>query len=403
VTKLKDNSTLATCLQKAGYTTGHVGKYLNLYGDDLVKDNPTDDPTYVPPGWNHWQATVGKSTYRVYNYIINDNGKLISYGAAPSDYQTDVLAQRSVSFINESKGISDAKPFFLVITPLAPHEEFGQGSYKLNYGFQRTIRPAPRHQGTASNIPLPRALSFNEQDVSDKPAWLKNKISALLPEHIDILQKIYRDKLESLRAVDDLIGTVVSTLEQNRDLDNTVIIFTSDNGFLFGEHRLYEKRWAYEEAIRVPLFIRAPGFSAPQSVGQFALNNDLAPTIADFAGATPDIAMDGRSLIPLLKNPSLSSWRKRLLVEYWNSPSIPLLPTYSAVRTSSADTETPNQLYVEYVGGDQEFYNLASDPNQLQSLHQQGGKPQQQVKILQNWLAQLRVCKGKSCQILEDK
>jgi arylsulfatase A-like enzyme len=212
---------------------------------------------------------------------------------------------------------------------------------------------------------------------------------------------VYRDKLESLRAVDDLIGSVVSALSQNQELDNTVIIFTSDNGFLFGEHRLHDKRWAYEEAIRVPLFIRAPGFSILQSVGKFVINNDLAPTITDFAKTTPNIVMDGRSLIPLLKNPHLSSWRKRLLIEHW-SASKSFTPTYSAVRTSSADTATPKQLYVEYVGGGREFYDLASDPNQLQSLHKQGGWRQQQIKILQNCLARLRVCKGKSCQILED-
>jgi arylsulfatase A-like enzyme len=401
VTKFKDNSTIATCLQKAGYRTGYVGKYLNGYGEDQVKNEPSDDPTYVPPGWNDWQATVGGTTYRVYNYIINDNGQLVRYGDAPSHYQTDILARRSVKFINESEQISDAQPFFLSIMPLAPHEEFHIGRYPLNYDLQDTIRPAPRHIGTASNIPLPKTPSFNEQDVSDKPAWLKN-IPALLPQHINSLQKVYRDKLESLRAVDDLIGSVVSALSQNQELDNTVIIFTSDNGFLFGEHRLHDKRWAYEEAIRVPLFIRAPGFSTPQSVAKFAVNNDLAPTIADFAKTTPNMVMDGRSLIPLLQNPNLSNWRKRLLIEYWHSPSRSFIPTFSAVRTSSADTATPKQLYVEYVGGDREFYDLASDPNQLQSLHKQGGWRQQQVKILQNWLARLRVCKGKSCQILED-
>jgi N-acetylglucosamine-6-sulfatase len=402
VTKFKDNSTIATCLQKAGYRTGHVGKYLNGYGEDNLKNQPSDDPTYIPPGWDDWQATVGGSTYRVYNYIINDNGKLVGYGAAPSHYQTDILARRSVNFINESEQISDAKPFFLTIMPLAPHAEFHLGQYRVNYGFQDTIRPAPRHIGTAINIPLPKTPSFNEQDVSDKPAWLKN-IPALLPQHINIFQKVYRDKLESVRAVDDLIGTVVSALLQNRELDNTVILFTSDNGFLFGEHRLRAKMWAYEEAIRVPLFIRAPGFSTPQLVGKFVINNDLAPTIADFAKTTPNIVMDGRSLIPLLKNPNLSSWRKRLLIEYWNTPSLPFIPTYSAVRTSSVDTATPNQLYVEYTGGEREFYDLTSDPNQLQSLHKQGGRRQQQVKILQNWLARLKACKGKSCQILENR
>jgi arylsulfatase A-like enzyme len=402
VTKLNDNFTIATCLQKAGYRTGHVGKYLNRYGADQVKDNPTDDPTYVPPGWNHWQATVDPTTYKMYDYIINDNGNLIQYGSQPSDYQTDVLAMRSVGFIEESEIVNDAHPFFLVITPLAPHFEAGQGRYQMNYGFQSTVRPAPRHQGSASNILLPRAFSFNEQDVSDKPSWLKNSFPGLSAENIENLQKIYRDRLDSLRAVDDLVGSVVSALETNQELDNTAIFFTSDNGYTLGEHRLWQKMYPYEEAIRVPLLIRVPDNLARRISDRFVLNNDLAPTIVELAGAVPEIEMDGRSLIPLLRKPNLPNWRKRFLIEHWNGRQFPVLPTYTAVRTSSAATQTPNQLYVQYEGGEREFYDLTSDPSQLQSLHDRGGKPALQVKILQFWLNKLMQCKGKSCQTLED-
>ncbi|MDP8964098.1 MAG: sulfatase [Cyanobacteriota bacterium] len=401
VTKLNDNFTIATCLQKAGYRTGHVGKYLNRYGEDQVKDNPTDDPTYVPPGWDSWQATIDKSTYSVYNYIINDNGKLIQYGSAPNDYQTDVLARRAVNFINQSQKL-DAKPFFLVITPLAPHFEANQGRYPMNFGVQNTIRPAPRHKGSASNILLPRPYSFNEQDVSDKPVWLKNNIRGLSPENINNLQTIYRDKLESMRAVDDLVGSVVSALETNQELDNTAIFFTSDNGYTFGEHRLWQKMYPYEEAIRVPLLIRVPDNLARRISDRFVLNNDLAPTIVELAGAVPEIEMDGRSLIPLLRKPNIPIWRKRFLIEHWNAAQFRLLPTYAAVRTSSAATQTPNQVYVQYEGGEREFYDLTSDPSQLQSLHERGGKPALQVKILQFWLNKLMQCKGKSCQTLED-
>lgn len=381
-TTFNDKSTLATWLKGVGYRTCLVGKYLNGY-------NSTS--TYIPPGWNDWQALAGSAS-RQYNYKINDNGTIVDYGADPAtppeEYQTDVLAQRSVNFIKESEHINDTSPFFLFITPSAVHFEE-----------RHIIRPAPRHIGTASTFILPKSPSFNEPDVSDKPTWLQNR-SRLSTQQITDIQSGYRSRLEAMRAVDDLIGNVVAALVQNGELDNTVLIFTSDNGYLFGEHRLTKKTHAYEESIRVPLHIRAPGFSPSQSVSHFVLNNDLAPTIAEFAGATPDIMVDGRSLIPLLRNPSLTIWRQRFLVENWSDNKL-FSPPYFAVRTSSGDTATPNQLYVSYSTGDQEFYDLATDPYQLQSLHNQAGR-EEQIQILQNRLANLKVCAGDSCRIFED-
>lgn len=183
-------------------------------------------------------------------------------------------------------------------------------------------------------------------------------------------------------------------------MDNTVLIFTSDNGHQFGEHRLSGKTTVYEGSIRVPLYIRAPGFPQ-QKVFQFALNNDLAPTIAGFAGATPDIPVDGRSLIPLLRHPWRADWRKRFLVElYQVGPAVDR--SYFAVRTSPADTATPNQLYAKYSAGDQEFYDLEIDPYQLQSLHNEAGVRQEQIQILQTRLSSLKTCSGRSCKTLED-
>jgi len=373
-----------------GYRTCLVGKYLNGYGNNSVANDPSDNPTYIPPGWDDWQALRSSQQY---NYIINDNGTIVDYGVdpatPPAEYQTDVMAQRSVDFIKKSEVISDSKPFFLFITPSAPHRENGN-----------TIRPAPRHIGSASTVVLPKSPSFNEQDVSDKPAWLQNR-SRLSPEQIAVIQSGYRNRLEAIRAVDDMIGRVVAALVENGELGNTVLIFTSDNGYLFGDHRLNAKTHVYKELIQVPLYIRAPGFSPRQSVSQFVLNNDLAPTIAEFAGATPNLPVDGRSLIPLLRNPSLATWRKRFLIENYEINGYGFSPPYFAVRTSYADTKTPNQLYVKHSTGDQEFYDLATDPYQLQSLHKQVGR-QQQIQTLQKRLANLKVCKGQNCRTLED-
>ncbi|MGI0015987.1 MAG: sulfatase-like hydrolase/transferase, partial [Nitrososphaera sp.] len=140
VTKLNDSSTLATWLQESGYYTAYVGKYLNRYGLDT-------DQTYIPPGWNDWQATVGSSTYWMYSYTVNDNGALVKHGTAAGDYQTDVLGERSVQVINERES-SDSTPFFLYINPLAPHEDGKTPLCELNYGDIKSTRPAPRHIGT---------------------------------------------------------------------------------------------------------------------------------------------------------------------------------------------------------------------------------------------------------------
>lgn len=379
VTKLRDGSTLATWLQRGGYRTSLIGKYLNGYGQDRVAGDPSDNPTYIPPGWSDWQATTKQGFY---NYTINDNRTLISHGTTPKDYQTDVLARRSVRFINESEQ-TDPQPFFLFVTPFAPH---------------LPATPAPRHSGTASSILLPKPPSFNEQDVSDKPLFRQNK-PQLTPEQIAGIRKRYQRRLESLRAIDDLVGSVVSTLRQNSELDNTVLIFTSDNGYLFGEHRVTGKTFIYEKSIRVPLYIRAPGLPSQLS-SHFVINNDLAPTIADFAKAAPGIPVDGRSLIPLLRDPSRANWRKRFLVEDYKATGDNF---FSAVRTSPRAIATRNQVYAKYAGGQEEFYDLNTDPDQLQSLHAIGrGIRRLQKQILQGRLSSLKECEGATCRRLEN-
>jgi arylsulfatase A-like enzyme len=326
---LNDKSTIATWLENSGYRTGYVGKYLNFYGADILEhpskwSSDCTNPEYVPPGWNDWQGLIDHTTYNMYGYKINDNGKIITYGNSSQDYQTDVLANRAADFIKESS----SSPFFLVINPLAVHTE---SIYKLDCSLNlwnknpKSVRAAPRHKGSATALKLSRDNpSFNEDDISDKPAYLKRapgiSVGAPLMEekHIACLETIYQDRIESLRAVDDLIGKVVNHLINVGVWDKTVVIFTSDNGYLLGEHRLHHKRYPYEESIRVPLIIRHPDYSGKQVTNNFALNTDLAPTIADFTGVTPKLQVDGSSLKPLLDEPELIEWRKRFLLEVWD-------------------------------------------------------------------------------------
>jgi len=402
VMSLDHSSTLATWLQAAGYRTGHIGKYLNLYGVSTL-------PTWVPPGWDDWQALIDPSTYRVYNYRLNDNGTVVTYGSDPADYQTDVLAGRATRFIETWARQHRSSPFFLVVTPLAPHVEALPGFAKAiaNDIWSLTIRPAPRHQGSTDFIPLPQPPSFNEADVSDKPGWLQER-PLLTPENVTALTRQYRDRLASLRAVDDLVGSVTAALEAAGALEQTTVLFTSDNGYFHGEHRLSQKMAAYEEAIRVPLVVRGQGVSGPQKVESLVLNVDLAPTLAELAGATPTRVVDGRSIVPLLRGRvPPGGWRKRLLLEHWK-PIVPRedveIPPYGGLRAGPGDDAAPNSLFVRYRAGQwgtEEFYPLAADPYQLRNRADDPAESAT-VTVQRHRLRLLQVAAGDAARALEE-
>jgi arylsulfatase A-like enzyme len=361
-------------LQDAQYHTGYVGKYLNAYGVDTPE-------TYVPPGWNDWQATVGDSTYAMYSYTINDNGMLVKYGNKWSDYQTDVLAKRAVDYV-KGRESNDAMPFFLYINPLAPHTDHTTADCTMNYGRIQTTVPPGRYLGTTDDIGMPRPPSFNEADVNDKPQG--SRAPLLNNEHIACLENYFHDRLESMRAVDDLILKVISALESNGELGKTVIVFTSDNGYLLGEHRLHAKTRVYEESIGVPLYVRIPNVKT-QTIDKLVTNNDLAPTFLQLAQAQANIKIDGRSLIPLIENPS-ASWRKGFLVE---------TPKYSAIRTQ-------DYVYASHSNGAKEIYDLDSDPYELQNV---SGKAPWTSKIsaLEQWRKALVNCEGPTCKSVENR
>jgi arylsulfatase A-like enzyme len=253
--------------------------------------------------------------------------------------------------------------------------------------------------------------SFNEADFTDKPIWrpplgTEEIMGRPRTARVGLIEQ-YRSRLTALRAVDDLVRRVFVTLRLTGRLDNTVVIFVSDNGFLYGEHRLPQKLVAYEESIRVPLYIRVPWNTQPRSEDRIVLNNDLAPTIADLAGVVPGLPTDGRSLAPLLRGETPPDWRRRLLVEHFWNDSILDFATFGAIRNGPADAQSPDALYVEYYDqvtpqqpGDpvppimfRELYDLASDPFQLDSLHRDPGRGPQ-MESLAHVLAALRVCGG---------
>lgn len=372
--KLDSTNTLAVWLRRAGYNTVHVGKYLNGYG--------TRNPAEVPPGWTEWHGSVDPSTYRFYNYTLNENGALTTYcaNAAPACYQTDVYSQKAQEIIR--RRAAESQPFFLWVAFLAPHAG-GPREADDPRGLGTPV-PAPRHRNMFASTPLPQGPAFNEADVSDKPANIR-RLRPLTAQNIEAIRENYQQRLESLLAVDEAVEAIVETLRGTGELERTLIVFTSDNGFFHGEHRVRAgKVLLYEPSIRVPLIIRGPGVPKNVHRSQLVANIDLAPTIVDAANASPGRIMDGRTLLPLLGDAG-KEYGRDIVIE--NGPGA---NHFSAVRTR-------HYLYAEYANGDRELYDLARDPDQLQSLHGDATHAALRTELARR-LASLRACKGAACQ-----
>ena len=331
VTVFDDSSSIATWLKSAGYRTSLSGKYLLEY---MKKRAPT-----VPPGWDDWHVFDGG----YYGFNLSENG-LPKKWYNKYNYSTDVLRDKVVSFIQSSRAAQ--VPFFVWYTPFAPH------AYS---NYPSPPAPAIRHQGTCDEILVYRPPSFNEADVSDKPGFVSNR-PLMDDTAIARIDTFRRGQICAVKAVDEAVDAILNAL--GPDLDNTVVIFVSDNGFMWGEHRMVMKNCQYEECIKTPLAIRYPPLIAPGTVSdKFVLGLDLPLTIADLAGATPTIPVNGRSLVPLFSDPSFPDWRVDFLFEH----------DQEGVYGKVYGVKQGNYKYVEYEGegGYEEFYDLASDPFEL--------------------------------------
>jgi N-acetylglucosamine-6-sulfatase len=344
--RLDHTNTLALWLQRAGYRTILIGKYLNGYG----KPNPTE----VPPGWSEWFGLT-KLTFLASQ--INENGRLVTTPNDESGYQTDVLSRLAQESIR--RNARTGKPFFMWLTPHVPHNG-GPADPDDPKGGVGTTRPPARYRDRFAGEPLPMPPSFNEADVSDKPAAVRN-LPPLTPQRIAAIKEAYQQQLEADLGVDDMVKAVVDTLRATGKLSNTLIVFTSDNGFFHGEHRVPQgKVRLYEPSIRVPLIVRGPGVPRNVHRKQIVANIDLAPTVVALAKAKPRRTMDGRSLVPLFRSASVGASRNLLLEDPTGAAGNPRL--YVGVRTN-------RYVYAEYANGDRELYDLAKDPDELQSQH----------------------------------
>jgi N-acetylglucosamine-6-sulfatase len=372
--KLDSSNTLPVWLQQAGYHTVHIGKYLNGY--------PGANRAHVPPGWTEWYGSIDPSTYQFFNYTLNENGRLVRYGSDPASYQADVYSRKAVDAIRRLAPA--AAPFFLSVAFLAPHSG-GPRESDDPRNFATPV-PAPRHRNRYASEPLPQTPSFNEADVSDKPAGIRSR-RVLTAQDVANITESYRQRLESLLAVDEAVAAMVAALRETGELDRTLIVFTTDNGFFHGEHRVPSgKVLLYEPSIRVPLIIRGPGVPRGQHVRELAANIDLAPTIVAATGARPLRVMDGRSLLALARDPARRLGRD-ILIE--RGPGGNNQQLFTALRTM-------RYLYAEYSNGDRELYDLVADPDQLTSLH---ADPAYQAlrAVLAERLGRLRTCTGAAC------
>jgi N-acetylglucosamine-6-sulfatase len=366
-----DSSTVATSLRAIGYRTGFIGKYMNEYGVFAAED-PVGT---VPPGWSYWFASLGS---RYNGWWANVNGRLQRFRYRARDYHTDVLASRAERFI--ARNLRAERPFFAMVSTLAAHTDGSRRDERFN------PPSAPRHSDAFKRASLPRPPSFNEGDVSDKPSFIRG-LPRLGPVERRQLRDHHRARLRSLLAVDELVGRLIRTLRAARALRNTFVIFSSDNGYALGEHRLRNSKFSlYEPTARVPFIVRGPGVPAGAARSQLAGNIDFTPTVLEIAGAPAPDPIDGISLLPLIADLNYLADRDLLLEN-----------------TRGTAIRSPGWMYAEHPADgparEWQLYDLAADPYQLESLHDTTDPSVVAKRTeLARRLAELRACSGSSCR-----
>ena len=402
--------TIATRLQAAGYRTGLFGKYLNGYPGVPGRG-------YIPPGWSEWASPVAGRPYTEYDYTLNHDERFPVHGTTPNDYGTDVYMRMATRFVQRS--VQEGQPFFAYVSVFAPHEP---------------ATPAPADVDRFAGAQAPRTPSYDQSDVSGMPVYVRD-LPQFTPEESAAIDTLYQRRLESLQAVDRGVADLIATLRSLHALRDTYVVFTSDNGFHLGQHRLPAgKETPYDTDIRVPLVMRGPGIRPRTRVDAMTANTDLAPTFAAMVGASRDPQWDGRSLLGLARGgaPPRARARHAQLVEHWTvTPSDrPLSPgvfeppdvDQSDPRLHPTDMTGPDllsdrtiygrlvripdyvgvrttrYLYVEYVNGDRELYDVADDPDEMHNLA--GADPALETQLAR-LVAALRDCRGMTCRSLE--
>jgi N-acetylglucosamine-6-sulfatase len=402
--QFNDKDDMPVWLQKAGYRTVHIGKMPNGFGTET-------NETYVPPGWGPFPAKgefygfIGPpSSYT--GFTLDENGATKTY--SPEDYSTTVYADKAVDAIDRNFTDFPSSPLYMQVQFFAPHDP---------------ATPEEKYANAFATSPLPIDASFNEKNVKDKPGWIR-VIRRFGPGLIAKIQTRYQHRLETLLSVDDAVERIVNDLSARGELDNTYLIFTSDNGFMQGQHRLHQGKFApYEPSVQVPLMVRGPGIPAGSLPRAAVWNGDITATILKIANAEPGLQQDGRSLLPYAQDPNLKSTRPILLETgppgATAEPGTPsatsagnrihfskyvknldldhtaqiaraiVAPRYRAIHTN-------RYVLVKYSNGNREMYDLATDPLELNSIYK-NSRYFPVRKYLLKKLAKLSGCVGGKC------
>ena len=410
-----ESNDLPVWLKNDGYYNVHIGKYMNGYG-------ATDGILPVPDDWSEWYGKVSEDALYFNYQLIEKTGPTATphitfYGDQPSDYQTDVFADRAVNFVNDHAAAN--QPFWLNLWFNSPHGPFD---------------PAPRDLFRLSGTPLPKLPAFNERNISDKPKWFRKQAKKRLTKKQEaLIDNERRRQEEQLISVDQAVGKLVQSLKDEGLLDDTYIVFSSDNGFFRGEHRITSGKYLpYDPASRVPLIIRGPGIPAGGVSNELVWNGDIPQTILQIAGGSQDNSLDGRSLLPFAQQPGLRTTRPVLLEgdtgpggtgaesaqssaararearvgvagkrgvdnleqepdAIKSATNTDKAPAYRSIRTDRYE-------YTVYANGQTELYDMKRDPAQLHSL---AADPRYRLvrKWLYDALIPLSSCAGPSCRV----
>ena len=327
-------------LQRAGYRTAYIGKW--HMGEDEESDMPR-------PGFDQWVSFRGQGVY--FDPMLNVNGTR----RPVKGYTTDILTDQALEWLRGVRRADPDRPFFLYLAHKAVHAEF---------------QPAPRHAGryATSPIPYPETMANTEANYRGKPRWVKEQryswhgVDFAYHGALDF-DHFYRAYNETLLAVDESIGRVLDYVGQAGLASSTLIVYTSDNGFVLGEHGLIDKRHAYETSMRVPMVAYAPGMITPgDTITQMVRNIDIAPTILALAGVQPEWQMDGQSVLPALRGEQVPS-PGELLYEYYWEYAFPHTPTTFALRGDRF-----KYIFYHGIWDTNELYDLNADPMERYNL-----------------------------------
>ena len=360
-------NTLGTWMRKAGYTTSLVGKFLNRYGDGGQAAKRS-----VPPGWDHWYVPPGQQAYDYTDQVWNLDGRLKrirGHNSTTVERLTD-------------KVISGKEPFFAWSGYLAPHD-----AWSTQRGWHQ---PEPMR---ADRVALPVPATPNEPDMSDKPRFLRQKLPVLQAGRRARVRRHSLLMAQVVQGVDRMVGQNIARLEALGKLDDTLIIFTSDNGFALGEHNIPSgKDLPYEEVTDVPLIMRGPGVPVGAHADTLVTLHDITATITDVAGAKPRRRQDGVSLLDVLADPAPYADRAVLYESGGIMGSTRELGRTSPGKRFFLGLRTREHSYIQYATGDWELYDLSADPLQLDSMHDKGLRA-----AMRSGLGRLKNCRGSAC------